>query len=55
MDFVDGLAPGGATCLLLASGAYGMLRADDAERLQVGAFHSGAFCLGPFCFLDPAN
>jgi hypothetical protein len=36
VDFIDGLAPGGATCLLLASGAYGMLRADDAERLQVG-------------------
>lgn len=32
---VEGLSPEGAVCLLLDSGAYGMLRVEDAERLQV--------------------
>jgi hypothetical protein len=37
VDCVEGLSPDGAACLLLDTGAYGMLRVEDAERLQVMA------------------
>ena len=37
MDHVGELPPRGGAALLLASGAYGTLRAEDAEQLQVWA------------------
>lgn len=42
-DFVPGL-PVNGTCLLLSSGEFGMLRAEDAERLQVRACFQVRVC-----------